>query len=67
MSTAHDEAIANANAHLNNAGLPTYGELVEALSDISNDMSARNCREVGIDATMTMDEILLRVARARAA
>jgi len=29
--TAKTEAIANANAHLNNAGLPTYDDLLAAL------------------------------------
>ncbi|RTL34274.1 MAG: hypothetical protein EKK53_26660 [Burkholderiales bacterium] len=31
MNQAQTEAIANANAHTNDAGLPTYSELVEAL------------------------------------
>ncbi|MFL7901523.1 hypothetical protein ACJ41P_10350 [Azospirillum argentinense] len=32
--TAKAEAIANANAHLNNAGLPTYDELRAALNAV---------------------------------
>lgn len=31
MNAAKTEAVANANAHLNNAGLPTYTELVGLL------------------------------------
>lgn len=33
MSEQKQEAIANADAHLNNAGLPTYTELVELLRE----------------------------------
>lgn len=36
IKCAKAEAIANANAHLYNAGLPAYGELVQALIDIAN-------------------------------
>jgi hypothetical protein len=31
------EAIANADAHLNNAGLPTYSELLAALQTIADE------------------------------
>lgn len=36
-ASAKAEAIANANAHLNNAGLPTYSELVEYLQALRNE------------------------------
>lgn len=38
--TAKSEAIANADAHLNNVGLPTYTELLASLGYVLKDMKA---------------------------
>jgi len=52
MNTTKIEAIADADAHSNNAGLPTYSELVEALRKAERELayhaSTRNNRELPV-------------------
>lgn len=44
--TARREAIAEADAHTNNAGLPTYSELVDALRKQQNVLAGIACGDL---------------------
>lgn len=61
MTTTRKESIANADAHLNNAGLPTYSELREALIAIDARINGRwndPCLiKYGAQPTNTIDAI----------
>lgn len=65
MNEAQIEAVANADAHLNNAGLPTYTEVVSMLKDaqrlgLTFDIGSAYIRRQYIDA---QDALNARIAK----